>query len=202
MLKSGTQARLPARRAPGPHARTAFLGLALILSTVAITACAPGLGGSIGDPAPSPSISPTAYDPLADPGREALAAYRGMWAAYVKAIGIPDPDHPELERYATGGALRVLVDGIEAVQRDGLAGRGAVVLDPEVTELVPNTAAVVATIVDCVDTSGTELYRTDGEPYEDSPGGYRRAEAAVGYVDNGQWKVVRFALYEVGSCDR
>jgi hypothetical protein len=124
-----------------------------------------------------------------------------MWDAYVEAISIPDPELPELARFAADDALTVLVDGLEQVERDGLAGRGDAVLDPEVTELSPPDAPTGAKIVDCVDTSGSELYRVDGRPYEDTPGGLRLAEATVRSVGDGEWKVIGFALYGVGSCE-
>jgi hypothetical protein len=125
-----------------------------------------------------------------------------MWDAYVTAIAVPDPNHPSLARFTTGDALQVLTDGLEAVRRDGLAGRGNVALDPAITGRQPQSAPETVQIVDCVDTSGTELYRVDGEPFDDTPGGFRRAEATVRNAGNGEWKVTGFALYEVGSCDR
>jgi hypothetical protein len=145
--------------------------------------------------------STPADDPVAAAEHAALDAYRGMWDAYVAAIGIPDPEHPDLRRFAAGDALGVLVEGMESVQRDGLAGRGDVVLDPEVTTLMPAGIPTEAEIVDCVDDSGTELYRLDGQPFDDTPGGFRRAEATIHELDGGAWKVVGFALYGVGSCD-
>jgi hypothetical protein len=154
----------------------------------------------MGSPSSRAPATP-ADDLVAEAELAALDAYRGMWDAYVEAISIPDPGHPDLGRFAADDALRVLVDGLESVERDGLAGRGDVVLSPEVTELSPAGAPTEAEIVDCVDTSGSELYRLDGQPFDDTPGGFRRAEAMVREVDGQAWKVVGFALYGVGSCD-
>jgi hypothetical protein len=178
--------------------------VATALSIVAAASCTTGRDATPEAPASSapPAISAPAETQVAAAEEAALDAYRGMWSAYVEAIGIPDPEHPLLARFAAGDALRVLVDGLESVQRDGLAGRGEVALDPAVTELSPAETPTSASIVDCVDTSGGELYRVDGEPFEDTPGGRRRAEATVRDVGDGEWKVVGFALYEVGSCAR
>jgi hypothetical protein len=76
-----------------------------------------------------------------------------------------------------------------------------VTLAPEVTARQPAAAPDTVEIADCVDTSGTELYRVDGQPFDDSPGGLRLAEATVDLGADG-WKVTGFALYGVGSCDR
>lgn len=139
-------------------------------------------------------------DPVVEAEQAALVAYRGMWDAYLAALSVPDPQHPDLGRFAAEDALRVLVGGVESAEREGLAGRGEVELDPVVEELTPADTPTSAEIVDCADTSRTELYRVDGEPYKDTPGGLRRAEAKVRDV-GGMWKVIGFALYEVGSCE-
>lgn len=155
-----------------------------------------------GSPPALTTPSPTAsLDPVEAAEEAALEAYHGMWDAYVEAISIPDPELPALSRFAADDALAVLVDGLEQVERDGLAGRGDVVLNPEITEFSPPDAPTAAEIADCVDTSDSELYRRDGRPYEDTPGGLRRAQATVREAGGGAWKVVGFALYEVGSCN-
>ena len=191
------------------HGRTSVAYLFTLLAVLgALGACSgdsssePAATGSPTSPAASAPSSPTpVLDPVGAAEDAALEAYRGMWDAYVEAISIPDPELPALARFAADDALTVLVDGLEQVERDGLAGRGDVVLDPEVTELSPPDAPTAAEILDCVDDSGTELFRVDGRPYEDTPGGLRRAEATVHSVGDSEWKVIGFALYGVGSCE-
>lgn len=172
---------------------------------LAVAGCTSEDGNKPSDPAEgAPSLqapTPATSDPVSEAEHAALEAYRGMWDAYVEAISIPDPELAELARFAAADALTVLVDGLEQVERDGLAGRGDVVLDPEVAELSPPDAPTAAEIVDCVDTSGSELYRVDGRPYEDTPGGLRLAEATARSLGGGEWKVIGFALYGVGSCE-
>lgn len=185
----------------------AALVVALLAVLAGVGACRSGDSapepGATGTPtSPAVSAAPTpALDPVEAAEEAALEAYRGMWNAYVEAISIPNPELPALARFASDDALAVLVDGLEQVERDGLAGRGDVVLDPELTSLSPSAAPTAVEIADCVDTSESELYRRDGRPYEDTPGGLRRAEATVREVDSDEWKVVGFALYEVGSCE-
>jgi endonuclease YncB( thermonuclease family) len=131
----------------------------------------------------------------------ALEAYRGMWAAFDWAGRAPraDPDDPRLARYATGDALRVLVNGLASMRDDGLVARGEVVLSPEVVEVTPLTAPTRVRIEDCADTSNSALVRADGRPYQDAPGGWRLVIAEL--EDTGQgWKVTGFAVRGVGSC--
>lgn len=210
---SGDLERTPARLGtagggPGfrvPVRRWLAVPAGAVAVMLAVAGCTSSDTGPAGPTSAPPSLqaptTTTAGDPVAEAERNALEAYRGMWDAYVEAISVPDPDHPDLARFAADDALTVLVDGIEQVERDGLAGRGDVVLDPEVTELSPPNAPTDAEVVDCVDDSGTELYRVDGQPYEDTPGGLRRAEASIREAGDGTWKVVGFALYGVGSCE-
>src|SRR5262249_33341362 len=97
-------------------------------TAVVLAACGPGSR----EPAPSSppatsatSSAPSSASPTAG-APTALDAYRGMWKAYVDAIHIPDPNYPDLARYAQGDALAVFVKGLTSVQRDGLVGQGDV----------------------------------------------------------------------------
>jgi hypothetical protein len=203
---SGHPSRMPRRHARHHGVRgLPIIGIATL--AVLVIAAAGCQATTTPQPTPTPDAaaatgtpSPAASPPHTSAEQQALAAYRGMWHAYVEATHVADPAHPDLPRYATGDALDILVDGLEVMASNGLASRGDVVLDPRVTDLVPPDDPTTAAIDDCVDTSGTELYRTSGEPYQDSPGGPRRAQATVENDGDG-WKVTRFALYEVGSCD-
>jgi len=156
-------------------------------------------------PSPSPvqpSASGTASTPPNASGAPtALDAYRGMWKAYVEAIRIPDPAYPDLPRYAQGDALRVFVNGLTSVQRDGLVGQGDVKINPSVTAVNPNASPGPTTeITDCVDTSQSHLVKKDGSPYQDTPGGRRSAKATATRLSDGTWKVTSFALLAVGTC--
>jgi hypothetical protein len=188
----------------GGRVRRRGLLVAGVATVMLLAAC-----GSNG-PGPTPSTEPTSSTtatqtptpPDGDSGGAAtgLDAYRGMWQAYQEAIAIPDPDYPELARYAQGDALRVLVSGITSVRDQGLVGVGEAVFNPRVVgELLALTPPQVK-IDDCMDTSQTHLVKQDGSPYDDPPGGRRSVEATAVQLDDGTWKVADFVLRAVGTC--
>jgi hypothetical protein len=129
-----------------------------------------------------------------------MDAYRGMWTAYVDASRIPDPQYAGLARYTQGDALKVFVNGLTSMQRDGLVGQGDVTVHPKVTTIRPNASPPTVDIEDCVDTSKTRLVKKDGSPYKDTPGGRQSATATASQLDDGTWKVTSFALQSVGTC--
>lgn len=184
---------------------TRLLRIAVVLvSIVALAGCTSGPGVAAPTATsttltggPTPSVS-------SNPGRgaaSALDAYRGMWKAYVAAIHIPDPAYPDLARFTQGDALKVFVNGLTSVQRDGLVGQGDVTLNPSVAVVNPNaTPGPTVEITDCVDTSQSHLVKKDGSPYQDAPGGRCSAKATVTRLTDGTWKVTSFGLQTVGSC--
>lgn len=129
----------------------------------------------------------------------AIDAYVNMQNAFLKASQLGDPDYPQLPKYATGLALTRLTDGLKSYQSKGLLGRGQAVYHPTIESLAPADAPSKARVRDCMDTSDTELYKANGEPYQDTPGGLRLVLADVERVD-GVWKVTGFGVHEVGSC--
>lgn len=154
-----------------------------------------------GRPEPgTPARSSPAAVSTGDIEVEVLRVYRGMWRAYVAATRTADPDHLGLARYVTGDALRVLQSGLQRIRKQGLRGRGQVVVNPTVDKLTPASDPTVAVVGDCVDTSGSQLYRADGARYQDSPGGSRACSATVREVAGGVWKVSGFGLRAVGTC--
>lgn len=185
--------------------RHAATQLALLpIATAVLVACGPG------SPAPTLSTAPatSATSPASSPpsptsgtgAATALDAYRGMWRAYVDASRIPDPQHADLPKYTQGDALKVFVNGLASMQRDGLVGQGDVTLHPKATTVRPNASPPTVDIEDCVDTSKTRLLKTDGSPYADTPGGRQSAKATVSRLDDGAWRVTSFALQSVGTC--
>ncbi len=192
----GLLVRISARRFLFP----ATTLLAVTLLTAA--ACSPKEPA----PAPSASSSPSAAPPATSPAPSfsgaatAVDAYRGMWKAYVDASRIPDPSYPELAKYAQGDALKVFVNGLTSMQRDGLVGKGDVKLNPAVVAAKPNATPPTVDIQDCADTSETQLVKKDGSPYQDTPGGKRKAVATAARMDDGSWKIISFALLAVGTC--
>lgn len=131
---------------------------------------------------------------------KAIAAYRGMWAAYEKAAQDANPDDPALATYATDTALQTLVSGLKSIHDRGLVARGQIVVTPQVTALEPVELPTNIEITDCADDSASLLYRTSGELYNDKPGGRRRVIATAKDVGGGVWKVVSFGAQAVGTC--
>jgi hypothetical protein len=185
----------------GPQMTTGvhWLRCAGLVAVLALAACTPGRG-STGGPSTAPSLTAPSLDARAAAEQKALDAYRGMWRAYVDATRTADPTNEDLRRYATGDALNALVKGLQSIQSQGLRGKGDVVLRPTITSMTEDASPPQAEISDCVDTSGTSLYKPSGEPYQDTPGGKRAMEATVKDVGGRNWKVSGFALRGVGTC--
>jgi len=133
--------------------------------------------------------------------QKAIDAYLGMHRAFLKAGEIADPAYPDLAKYTAGAALQRLTGSLKSMQQDGLRGRGDSVFYPEIASLSPPAAPTKAQIRDCMDTSKTEVYKANGDPYQDEPGGWRLVLADV-ELTSGEWKVTDFAIREVGSCKR
>ena len=185
--------------------RVRIVSLAIVVVVTAWTVTACKSGGA--QPSPSPSLTLSAPSPTASqaPGvaaiQGAVAAYRNMWTAYDTAIQVPDPNDPNLAKYATGDALHTLVSGLQSVKDQGLKGTGNVVNAPQVTQLSPSDAPTQVSIKDCMDTSQSHLVRNGSGPaYSDSPGGHRLTLADVRQQDDGSWKVASFGVRGVGTC--
>ena len=147
-------------------------------------------------PAPS-SIAPA--DVLEAKVNDALAAYRGLWTAYISATRHPDPNDAGIRKYATGDALHVFVSGLASMQSRGLAGTGTVELHPKAVDIEPASAPTVVGISDCVNSAHSHLYKVDGSTYHDPPGGRQKASATVQFT-NDKWTVTEFGLQAVGTC--
>ncbi len=148
---------------------------------------------------PVPSLAPSISD--ASAVQAAVSAYRGMWDAYMRVLATPDLDSPELAHYATGDALKTLVDGVGDVRDQGLRGEGQFVLTPRVVEIAPAKAPTKIGIRDCVNTAKSRIVRASpGTAYSDKPGGRRQCLATVALQGDGSWRVTSFGLHEVGSC--
>lgn len=178
----------------------------LLFVAVAVTLAACDSASSEPDPSPIPHVSPGSPLPAVstDPDSAVQAAdqaYRGMWDAYLRVLAAPDPDSPELARYAAGNALKTLSDGVRDVRDQGLKGEGEFILSPQVTEVVPADAPNKISIRDCVDTKPSRIVRASpGPTYSDKPGGRRLCLATVQRQSDGSWKVTSFGLREVGTC--
>jgi hypothetical protein len=157
------------------------------------TTATPATGSST---AASTSAAPQSREQAS---QAAIDAYVGMQRAFLKATETADPAHPDLAKYATGEALTRLTDALKNYQTQGLRGRGDVAFHPSIESLAPADAPTKAQVRDCMDTSKTSLFKANGDPYQDEPGGLRLVRADVERVD-GIWKVTGFGVHGVGSC--
>jgi hypothetical protein len=136
---------------------------------------------------------------IADAQRQVLDAYLGMQQAFARASEIPDPLYPDLSLYASGDALRTLTTGLASMRDEGLRSKGKTVNTPRVEELAPAKNPDTARVRDCMDTIKTVLYKADGTPYNDTPGG-RRLVIATAKLTGDTWKITGLGVRDVGSC--
>jgi hypothetical protein len=204
--RAGIQRILRVRSIEGDSVRTIRIWVA-VMTVTAVTACVSHPAKTTAAPAPSahsaaasPSPSPMASMEVEQAQVEAaIAAYRGLWNAYVANLSHPNPNDPALRQYASGDALKVFVSGLTSVKNQGLAGKGTLVLNPKQNDIELQDSSPLVGIGDCMDTAATHLYKIDGSSYHDTPGGHRRVAAQVRLIA-GVWKVTEIAVYGVGSC--
>lgn len=170
----------------------------LVVIGLALAGCHSG-GGKQGTTPPSALSSSPSPAPRAVAAADALAAYRGMWNALVAASTIPDPDAPDLRKYASDDALKLMVGNLIVDKDQGKVVKGNVVLSPSVTAMQPAGQPTQATITDCVDATNWLEYKKSGELWDNQPGGKHHNTATVKLVD-GAWKVSAFTLEKAGSC--
>jgi len=168
--------------------------LVLVAAALALAGCRSG-GRDNQPTAPASSVTPGASASTAAPGDAAVAAYRGMWAAFVEAAKTSDPDAPDIRKYASDNALKLIVGGLVSNRAQGKVVKGNPVLNPKATTV----SATEATILDCVDDTNWLEYKTSGELWDNKPGGKHRTTATVKAV-NGTWKVSSFNLEGTGTC--
>ncbi len=131
-----------------------MLGTAVVVLVLAAAGCGGGGGGEAASPTttgePSPTSEPTSPSTTLTDEEAVLAAYQGYWDTWLVANDPPNPDHPDLERYATGAAL-AKVAGVDRSHRSV----GQVLRLPESASIrapEPSRAAgdgSTATVVDC-----------------------------------------------------
>ncbi|ROP28130.1 hypothetical protein [Couchioplanes caeruleus] len=142
--------------------------------------------------APTPSATPS-LGPSAAAERDALIAYRGMWSAFVEAAKTSDPEAPDLNKYATGNALRLISSALYTNRSQDVVTLGELKIDPKVTALKPSDAPTEASVLDCVNDEKWLEHKKSGGLVNDKPGGKHRTTATVTLTADG-WKVSRFVI--------
>ncbi|GIL29072.1 hypothetical protein NUM_43260 [Actinocatenispora comari] len=181
-----------------PATMTATLTLA-VLTAVVLTGCssprsdASAPQRSTRAPGPTPSLNVRAAAE-----RDALAAYRGMWRAFVHAASTSNANDPLLTKYATSDALHTIQSALTKDRRQHRVAKGRVSTHPIVLSARPGTRPSQITLRDCADDSHWLTYHENGGLVDDQPGGKHSVTAIV--EDRHGWKVTAFAAHEVGTC--
>ena len=118
--------------------------------------------------APTPTTTPS-VDPTTAAAESAIQeAYRSYWAAEVNVLRDPTPysdlaynGWSEVRRVAVDKAFANLMATADLYSKNGIANVGEPVLNPVVSEVVPDTSAVIS---DCVDaTNWQPVYVATGK---------------------------------------
>ncbi|MBL7489721.1 hypothetical protein I6A60_29325 [Frankia sp. AgB1.9] len=132
-------------------------------------------------------------------GRDALGAYRGMWADWVAVAATSDYQDPRLAQHLSGAAFSMVYKAVYLNKSQGLVGRGQPTLSPRVTAATPADNPTRITVIDCTDDSQWLRYTLDGKPKDDTPGGRHLTEALL-LQNAGVWKVDQLLIQEIGTC--
>jgi hypothetical protein len=130
-----------------------------------------------------------------------LAAYRGYWAARVKALAAPDQPPPaELETYAIDRARTDVNASLLLYRQQGIAFRGEPALSPSARVTASGTNAS-ASISDCEDTAHwTPVFVATGKSAL-APGQPARVSVeATARIYSGRWVIDSFAGHRDRSC--
>jgi hypothetical protein len=98
--------------------RRLVLGVTAV-ALVAMAGCGGGGGGEASEPPPTePPVTVAAPPPTVLSDEAAvLAAYQGYWDTWLAANDPPNPDHPDLAKYATGAALAKVRESVRNHQQ-------------------------------------------------------------------------------------
>ncbi|MDG4764467.1 hypothetical protein O7632_10175 [Solwaraspora sp. WMMD406] len=165
-----------------------------------VTACsADETYGSPPTPPPATASATPSLEPADAAEKDVLTAYRGMWDALVEAGKVSDPDDPDLRKYASDQALRLIVNALYINRQQGEVILGELILDPQISALVPAADPTTATVLDCVNDENWLEYKASGGLVNEEPGGRHRMTATVDRTAEG-WRVSSFILEEAGTC--
>lgn len=136
-------------------------------------------------------------------GRDALAAYRGMWDAQVKAYSTGSMKDVKLGEYTTGDAAAMIIDVFTYYKDRGIAFTGAPVTSPKVTAVDVSSPVHTATITDCVDVTGIVVRRATGKPIGGPKEDNRRpwtAQATTAKDGKGGWRISDYTIDKDRTC--
>jgi hypothetical protein len=176
--------------------RRALTG-AVVVAAVGLAGCGGGGGAadsataatstatSISDAPTSESTTTTTAAPTEE--EAILAAYQGYWDTWLAANDPPNPDHPDLAKYATGAALENERASIADHLAAGRLVRLPIASISEHRPLIQLMNKVEALMVDCSIDDGLLLRQSDGAVLDSSVATWRYAASLVNL--GGEWKV-------------
>jgi hypothetical protein len=147
---------------------------------------------------PPKSASQGSVAPTDDRSR-ILAAYMGMWHAYVVAARTSDYQSPALARHSAGGARSLLVRGLLNAHKQGIVTLGTPTFKPRVTTMTPVGHPNRASVKDCADSSHWLTYNRAGAVVGDRSPGRRSIEADLRLLGD-SWKVTQLVVEKEGTC--
>jgi hypothetical protein len=156
---------------------------AVVLLIIAIAAVAVWRSNDSSKPGPkNPPPTTASTVPLIE--QQVLRDYRAFWDAYLAAANPMRPDDPALQQHATGDEIKQLVESFSAMKAGNEIIKGNLDLDPKVTSVNGNTAAVR----DCIDDHSGIYDATTGERKDQYDPNKLTSSASLTLVD-GVWKV-------------
>ncbi|MFJ8073891.1 hypothetical protein ACIQ7Q_08150 [Streptomyces sp. NPDC096176] len=136
--------------------------------------------------------------------RGALAAYRGMWDAQVKAYSTGSMENARLGDYTTGEAAKNVISAFTYYNGRGLTFKGKPKVTPKVTAIDVKSDPYTATISDCVDTTDYVLVkRTSGKPVAVAEDDNRRpwtATATTAKAGGTEWRISDYTIDKDRTC--
>jgi hypothetical protein len=174
---------------------------ALVSVLLAAAACS---NASPDDSSPSSddtSMSAATVPPEAieNPEEAATAAYTRYWDTILSSFAAPDGDFSNLEAIASGQALEYAI----AIEQRGLDesvyGTGEMTHDLEIKDALLEGDMQQVVVIDCADTTGTQVLNANGEPVAGEEYGAKEIQARAELLD-GYWIITELAVQGIGSC--
>ncbi|MEW2127560.1 hypothetical protein AB0891_28010 [Streptomyces sp. NPDC007259] len=179
----------------------ACAGAAACLLALA-TGCGSSGGGKSAEPTPSASKDDGKKERAAA-GRDALAAYRGMWDTQVEAYSSGSMKNAKLGDYTTGDAAAKIIEGFTYYNDHGLAFKGRPDTAPKVSAVDVTSDVHTATITDCVDMTGVVVRRSTGKPIAVAKEDTRRPwtiQATTAKDGKGGWRIADYTIDKDRTC--
>jgi hypothetical protein len=188
------------------HSAVSGLSLAIALASAALAASACTATEDAGPAETSDAASPTTTasptllpEQIDDPEEAAVAAYTRYWDTVMAALEAPDGDFSDFEAIASDQAL----EHAKAIEQSSLDenthGSGTLGHDITIKDTLLTDEVRQVVVVDCADSTGTQVLDAEGNPVAGEQYGYREVQARIELLDE-RWIVTELAVQELGSC--